>query len=310
VSEPNRHHYIPVFYLKQWTGSDGRLCEYSRPHEVVRAKRKHPSATGYVDGLYSLPDAPPEQVQRIEKQLMRSVDDWAAKALSALLQDGPAPAQLDPRLALGWCRFLYSLIVRNPEHLELARQKMASLGPENLESIREDYPTLRTPADPVTFDEYKAKFALNPISIAAPTALPYLINSRRVARELASFIWITRPVLSAKRTILTSDRPIIMTNGLARSDAHIVIPISPRVLFIASRNEKTNDSINSMTTDEIVETTNNKVAEQAIKYVYGVDDTQLRFVANRLGKKVRSSPLEPPTNRATCQHPASARQAE
>jgi hypothetical protein len=29
VSEPIRHHYIPVFYLKKWTGPDGRLCEYS-----------------------------------------------------------------------------------------------------------------------------------------------------------------------------------------------------------------------------------------------------------------------------------------
>jgi hypothetical protein len=36
---------------------------------------------------------------------------------------------------------------------------------------------------------------------------------------------------------------------------------------------------------------NNKVAEQAVKYVYGVDDRQLRFVANRLGKKMPPTPL-------------------
>ncbi len=294
MSEPNRHHYIPVFYLKQWTGPDGRLCEYSRPYKETRAKRKHPSATGYVDGLYSLPDVPPEQTQKIETQLMKSVDDWAAKALNELLQNNPRPGQFDPRLALGWCRFLYSLIVRNPEYLELAGQKMASLGPEVLESVREDYPLLRTPTDPESFDEYKAKFVLNPISITAPHALPYLINSRRVAKEIASLIWVTRPVRNAKWTMLTSDRPIIMTNGLTRSDAHIVIPISPRMLFIASRNKETNDRINSMTSNDIVETTNNKVAEQAIKYIYGIDDKQLRFVANRLGKRVRSSPLEPP----------------
>ena len=266
-SEPNRHHYIPVFYLKQWTGSDGRLCEYSRPYKQTRAKRKHPSATGYVDGLYSLSDVPPEQTQKIETQLMKNVDNWAAKTLSKLLQNGSKSDQLDPRLALGWCRFLYSLIVRNPESLELASQKMASLGLEVLESVREDYPLLRAPTDPESFDEFKAKFALNPICIGAPHALPYLINSRRVAKEIASLIWVTRTVRNAKWTMLTSDRPIIMTNGLSRTDAHIVIPISPRMLFIASRNKETSDRINSMTSNEIVETTNNKVAEQAIKYV-------------------------------------------
>jgi hypothetical protein len=192
MSEPNRHHYIPVFYLKQWTGSDGQLCEYSRPHEKIRARRKHPNATGYVDGLYSLPDVPPEEAQRIE--MMKGVDDWAAKTLNRLLEYGASPGKPDARLGLGWCRFLYSLIVRNPEHVQLAGQQMANLKPEVLESIRDENPLLRTPADPESFDEYKAKFAANPIAIAAPHALPHLINSKRVAKEIASFIWITRTV--------------------------------------------------------------------------------------------------------------------
>jgi hypothetical protein len=39
-----KHHYIPEFYLKQWAGSDGRLCEFNRPHKKVVAQMKHPSA--------------------------------------------------------------------------------------------------------------------------------------------------------------------------------------------------------------------------------------------------------------------------
>jgi hypothetical protein len=46
-----------------------------------------------------------------------------------------------------------------------------------------------------------------------------------------------------------------------------------------------------MKPDELVQTVNNKVAEQAYSYVYGVDDKQLRFVVNRLGKRVQSTPL-------------------
>jgi hypothetical protein len=36
---------------------------------------------------------------------------------------------------------------------------------------------------------------------------------------------------------------------------------------------------------------NNQVSQQARKFVFGADDKQLRFVANRLGKRVWSSPL-------------------
>jgi hypothetical protein len=226
---------------------------------------------------------------------MRDVDDWAAKALAVLLQKGTGSSPLDPRLGLAWCRFLYSLIVRNPEQIELAGRLLANLSPEILEGVRDEYPQLRSPEDPESFDEFKEKYARSSTSIAAPHALPRLIYSRRVAKEIASFIWSTRGVFKAKHTMLTSDRPIIMTNGLIQPDAHIVIPISPTVLFHASRNQTTCDWINSLSSDAVVETVNNKVAEQAIKYVYGIDDKQLRFVRNRLGKRVRATPLEPPS---------------
>jgi len=46
-----------------------------------------------------------------------------------------------------------------------------------------------------------------------------------------------------------------------------------------------------MDANELAYALNSRVAEQAVKFVYGIDDTQLRFVANRLGKMIRSSPL-------------------
>ena len=30
MNAPRDHHFIPAFYLKQWTGLDGKLVEYSR----------------------------------------------------------------------------------------------------------------------------------------------------------------------------------------------------------------------------------------------------------------------------------------
>jgi hypothetical protein len=118
VSEPIRHHYIPVFYLKQWTGNDGRLCEYSRPYRKVIAKRKYPRATAYVTGLYSIPQLP-EDTQFIEKTVLQKIDHWASQALVSMLQRAPAQA-LDQQVKIGWSNFIASLLLRMPEHLKIS----------------------------------------------------------------------------------------------------------------------------------------------------------------------------------------------
>jgi hypothetical protein len=234
--EPN-HHYIPGFYLEQWTDPKSRqLVEYCRRYKGVIARPTFPAGTGYVPGLYKLPGAPQGDEYIIETKLMSSIDNWAARALQRMMVDGEPPGKLDSPEALGWCQFLYSLIVRNPEHLVRIKEKLTSLDAgEILEYVRNDYPNIRGPGDPENFDDFKAVFIKNPIEVPAVRVLPELVKSKRVVRMLASFKWQTATVNTAKCPLLTSDRPIIMSNGLIQPDAHIVLPISPRRLFIATK---------------------------------------------------------------------------
>jgi hypothetical protein len=143
----------------------------------------------------------------------------------------------------------------------------------------------------VTFDEFKQKYLANPVNTSISVMLPQLINSERVITEILRMRFVTADVRDAKHSLLTSDRPIIMSNGLIRPDAHIVMPLSPTRLFIAVRNNSTFDQIMQMTSNQLAYATNDAVALQARTYVYGVDDSQLRFVANRLGKMVPSTPI-------------------
>jgi hypothetical protein len=112
-----------------------------------------------------------------------------------------------------------------------------------------------------------------------------------VILEIANMRWTTANVARAKHTMLASDRPVIMTNGLVVPNAHIAIPLSPTVLFFAVKTEATRQEIFSMNKNQMVEVTNSRVVEQAVKYVYGVDDRHSRFVANRIGKMLPSSPI-------------------
>jgi hypothetical protein len=43
---------------------------------------------------------------------------------------------------------------------------------------------------------------------------------------------------------------------------------------------------------DFVDTMNDRIVRQARTFVYGTDDRQLRFVANRLGEKMPWSPWE------------------
>jgi hypothetical protein len=291
VSEPKRHHYIPVFYLKRWAGDDGRLCEYSRPFRVTRAKRTHPSGTAYVDGLYTVPGVSLENAQFVEKRFMQAVDDGAARAHAIMLLANSKSADLNARNKVDWARFLYSLLVRNPEQLLKIKQKADENPPALPESIREDYDLLRGPHDPPTFEEYKAWSLANPLKMAASQILPEMINSKRVITEIASMHWTTVNLPLTKHSLLTSDRRVIMTDGLGRLDAHIVVPLSPRCIFFAAKSEETRETLAAFTPNVWVKAVNHYVSAQAIKYVYGIDDSQLRFVMNRLGKMIPSSPL-------------------
>ena len=97
---------------------------------------------------------------------------------------------------------------------------------------------------------------------------------------------------SGPHLILTSDRPIIMTNGMLRPGAHVGLPISPRQLFIAFNDEIGYRQVRALSPRNLIWNTNTKIVEQAVKYVYGFSDAELRLVAKGLGKRIPSTPLE------------------
>ena len=75
------HHYIPIFYLKQWSGEDGRICEFSKPHDRVKPPKVHPTGTAYMDGLNTVHGLPREEEQYLEDVFYKAADDDAARAL-------------------------------------------------------------------------------------------------------------------------------------------------------------------------------------------------------------------------------------
>jgi hypothetical protein len=97
-----KHHYMPEFYLKQWVGADGRLCEYRRWPGRISRKRQFPAATGYKIDLYKVDGAPTEVAHQFESIFMRGVDTDASIALEKLASGDKTP--WSARLRSAWVR--------------------------------------------------------------------------------------------------------------------------------------------------------------------------------------------------------------
>jgi hypothetical protein len=92
--------------------------------------------------------------------------------------------------------------------------------------------------------------------------------------------------------LLTSDRPLIMTNGLLRPEDQIILPISPTAVFVATNIIETENAVRYTRRRDIFRQVNERVARQSRKYVYGSNDSQLDFVSKRLGSAWTADPLE------------------
>ena len=70
LSEPDKNHYLPVFYLVQWAAPDGKVIRYHRPFGGVVTHPIAPKNTGYERGLYRLDGYAAEQRNAIETEFM------------------------------------------------------------------------------------------------------------------------------------------------------------------------------------------------------------------------------------------------
>jgi hypothetical protein len=278
-----RHHYIPCFYTGRWVGNDKRLCQYSRPHTTVKPKRVYPAATGYEDDLWAIPLVPEDKKQLIETRFMLNIDQKASDALSKIENDNIKFLTQEERIF--WATFLVSLTQRNPEQVSTLKSDSLRIIDNILLKLRDTYQSQRHSDDPSTFDEWlqittetgyfeRAKVLMLHGAILIPETTKFIAN---LHCGICSFN-------ANSHRLLTSDRPVIMSNGLAYLYGHIALPIGPRKLFLASRTPELAREICGRR--GLAETTNYLIARQAHKYVYGTDDTQLRFVENRLRKKV------------------------
>jgi hypothetical protein len=72
--------------------------------------------------------------------------------------------------------------------------------------------------------------------------------------------------------------------GLGQRDAYIALPIGPRMLFVARHDDTWEKRLGAADPTTVIKSANQAVVHQARQFVWGLDDTQLRFVQNRMSR--------------------------
>lgn len=281
MADGGKHHYLPVFYLKQWAGSDGRLCQFSRPYDRVKPKRVHPDGTGYVRELYAIEDIDPEIINAIETKFLKPADGSAADALQDLLNDRPFNRPAPMRTS--WSRFVLSLMIRYPEAIaEMKRQLRDNVTKIYLETKGADEPEM--------FEEHERLHGNNELARLHGKLLMDLMQDSRMGRLIFGMHWGVVRFSLYKHDLLTPDRPVT-SNVFPVSANHLCLPIGPEHLFFACETERAETEFRQLNPEYVMQTMNDLIAKRAQSLVYGKDDSQLRFVANRFGKASATLPF-------------------
>lgn len=117
-----------------------------------------------------------------------------------------------------------------------------------------------------------------------------MLNSEMIGNHFINMHWSTVQFDSAEGPLLTSDRPFVTSNGMLHALAHFIVPISPTQCFVAVNTAEALGQIKALSAEEFIFRMNDRMVSQARKFVYGLDDTHISFVSERLGLMQSAAP--------------------
>jgi Protein of unknown function (DUF4238) len=280
MSDPSlklpKHHYIPVFYLNEWTRPDGRLTEFSRPTgKDVIPRNTSPKGTGYVRGLYRLDHLTEDAAEAYERLFFSTVDNTAKDSLDILL--GRRLVRFDDRSHSAWSRFVLGLLFRNPERIAATRKYIEDFSLDNYDQDKLAYNAQKGDDDP-DYLEYLVRQA----TYLAVDWTKDMLQSPRLGPHLNNMLWKVRDVSGNGLTLFTSDRPVVMTNGVGYDWSNIVVPLSPTKAFVATNTTEVMNTIMTMPGVQFIIESNRRVLRYAQKYAWAVDNEQLNVAGRHL----------------------------
>jgi hypothetical protein len=269
MAKPRKNHFLPEFYTRRWAGYDGKMVRFaSKPSGEIEQRRVTPGGIGFERGLYTIPEQTDGNDQALEDGLFRLIDDFGGKALARLLA-GDVPADIEARSK--WAAFLLSLLFRGPRDIDASTKAFKLL-------IKSMYPAER--------DDEAA------IRQLALRKLWTSINNSFLVGTLVQMHWEVIDFTNCGISLLTSDFPLILSNGLAPPEGNYALPLSPTHMFVTSWPGPQRTATLAAPRRQLAKFANRMIVERARHFVIASDDNQRRFVEKHFGARPVPSPVE------------------
>lgn len=259
MNKPRKHHFIPQFYLRRWA-SDGQIWRFIRPNgetSKVHGKRVYPAATGWQRDLYTYPSPEDENLAAtIESQFLQVIDTRGAEAFECLNSGRPFSVERK----VGLIQFLLAMMHRTPGRIQWLTAKLH----EELENDGcFDFP-----------DDMVHHYALE--------LFTDLVSSEEMLNEIGKFSLFKIDLSKARDSLLLSDRPLMISNGIKQSASFIMFPSSPRTLTILAKESAIVDAFASQDRQALANAVNDALVVQAEELVVGNRLSERRFIEKRL----------------------------
>ncbi len=283
---PAKHHYVPVFYLRGWTGEDGRLERYTSPRSgKVAVRRVFPTEVGFENNLYASPDDERLGTTWLETKIFQRLDDLTAPVMRKL-NSTPIP-QLTDEERSAWSVFVRALMYRTPATLRATKLSSAYEWRRAVESVGDRYGEMKGPNDPDTLEEYIAQRSTDDVEGAVLRVLPSIFVSEQVGQIMNDLHFQVVVSPSDVPSFLISDDFVLRTNGVTVAGGHLALPISPRRLVVMAWEKSTLQGIVSLPPRDLVAQVNRWIVGSARQFVGADDYAQDRFIRNRFGKELK-----------------------
>jgi len=283
MSEPHDHHYVPQFFLAQWSNVDGKIAVYSRPHGDVVVSELTPRSTAFERDLYAYQGLSPEETQIVEKKFMRRVDDSAAPIIHKLLKSGFRDVSARERYDL--TIFVLSLRARHPDAVALSRSEGEKKLNAELDRNPDQYLAVKGSEPAETLREFVELTLPHVVPNFGMSLIPKVIANTEVARRVFGMEWSLLDSRKATFDLLTSDRACILEGDAVEGQCIIVLPLAPRKLLVISNDIGRAERLSRLRSNDLVKMVNRAVVTYARKYVYGTGGHHRQFVEKYLGVK-------------------------
>jgi hypothetical protein len=161
---------------------------------------------------------------------------------------------------------------------------------QSLMSNPEEYEAVRKPNDPPTLLAYVEQKIPALITNRGKQLLPGIITHEAIGEIVRQMKWQTVGILRDDLDFLTCDRPLYMSHGISDDRCFLAVPMSPRVVFLATRNADSFRSVLAAGVEAFANSLNAILAGRADKYVYAAHDRYLQLVNRHLRRSTADQP--------------------